>query len=121
MVVTRAQFRTSLLHRVKDEIEVTRPGTDKWDFLTDLEYALVKGEPYVDWARKWVGTLVSPHLLGMMEEDADRRVRGVNELMQLFKDRGFTVKAFKNPSDTISDISQHDTSPVEPEEEEKED
>ena len=97
MVVTRAQFRTSLLHRVKEEIEAARPGNAEWDFLEDLEYLLVTGQPYADWARKWVGTLVSPHLLQMLEEDADRRVRGVNELMQFFKDRGFTVQESKKP------------------------
>ena len=85
MVVTRAQFRRSLLHRVKEELTVTRPGTTEWDFLTDLEYLLVSGEPYVAWTRPWVGTLVSPHLLDMLEEDADRRVRGVNDLLTLFK------------------------------------
>ena len=55
MVVTKAQFRTSLLHRVKEEIEAARPGNAEWDFLTDLEYLLVTGQPYADWARKWVG------------------------------------------------------------------
>ena len=79
MVVIRAQFRTSLLHRVKEEIEAARPRNAEWDFLTDLEYLLVTGKPYADWARKWVGTLVSPHLLWMLEEDADRRVRGVKD------------------------------------------
>ena len=72
MVVTRAEFCLSLLHRVKEEIEAARPGNAEWDFLTDLEYLLVTGQPYVAWACKWVGTLVSPHLLWMLEEDADR-------------------------------------------------
>ena len=35
---------------------------------------------------------------GMLEDDADRRLRGVNELMQFFKDGGFTAKELKNPS-----------------------
>ena len=110
MTVTRAQFRRSLLDRVKEEQTVTRPGTAEWEFLCDLEYLLVKEEPYVEWAKTWRDLLDEPRLLDWMEEDADRRIRCVHALLQFFRDMKMSVKPLKNTADTSENVSQYETS-----------
>ena len=110
MTVTRAQFRRSLLHRVKEQQTVTRPGTTEWEFLADLEYLLVKEEPYVEWAKTWRDLLDEPRLLDWMEEDADRRIRTVHTLLQCFRDMKMSVKPLKNTADTSENVSQDETS-----------